>query len=129
MGNKSKRVVGSYNSVPSVRKALEALENEGHAREDISVYANEPTGSQTDTDSGKDIPNNQELQNRNESKDDDSFWEEVKDIFTPNRSEDAETENPGSVEDRDLLAPYQDDMTNGHIILALRGDSTKGPQL
>lgn len=127
--NRNRTIFGSYSSVDEARRALEDLKRDGYRKEDITLYANEPHVSHMDATPGVDTPTDQELQASKDSQSDESFWEEVKDMFTPNRTDSKSLEDSEYAEDRELLEPYQEDLSNGHILLALRGDRADGTQI
>lgn len=107
-----KRVEGVYPNVEEALRAVDQLRIKGHAREDITIVANEDVRNNVDAnvqenitvrDEGSDVSDN-----------DGSMWESIKDFFTPDDSTDY-----GYDDENAPLYLYRDSIQEGKVVVLI----------
>lgn len=105
----SKFVKGSYSSVSEAESAIDGLVAEGYSKKDITLVTNKDMSSSVENE-GVDVKTDTEA-----NREDESFWEKIKNVFTVNDYDDAD----------DVLSGYQDDIAQGNIVLLVDDDENR----
>lgn len=142
---KNDRVVhGSYDNSEETISAIEKLQAEGYTREQIRVYGNtthEKTFDKTEGDPEKprvdrsfdkvdedstdraekrSFDKSEDKDNRQDTDDDESMWEKVKDLFTSDSYDyEEESHNPNYRKENDVLYPHRNDLAGGKRVIVL----------
>lgn len=101
----AKFVKGSYATIDEANAAVEELITQGHDRSLLTLITNEETYAKYSDAAHTAV-------DTEHADDDKSAWEKVKDVFS-----DASNTDLGYEADEEVLAPYQDDIDNGKIVL------------
>ena len=102
----SNKVEGVYETIDEALRAVDRLRVEGYARNDIQVITNDETRNRVDSNYKDNItPADEEL---DQTEDDQSFWDKIKDAFTMSGPD---------YEDNNSLTTYKDDIEQGQLVV------------
>lgn len=107
-----KRVEGVYPNVDEALQAVDRLRLKGHAREDITIVANEDIRNSVDVNVQENITVRDDKADVSDN--DRSMWESIKDFFTPGDSSDYGYDN-----ENDPLYLYRDSIEDGKVVILI----------
>lgn len=86
-----KRVEGVYPNIEEALRAVDRLRMKDHARNDITIVANEDVRNHVSSNVQENITVQEEQVDHSDN--DGSMWERIKDFFTPDDSSDYDYDN------------------------------------
>ncbi|WP_080147221.1 general stress protein [Marinilactibacillus piezotolerans] len=111
----NKHVIGSYQTVDEAKQAAKNLIDQGQARDELTLAANQATAQQIDTDIPVKVYGNHHNENHPDEDNDDSVIDKIKDVFTGDSDDHSLSHT--SNEENTLLDEYQADISRGSIVL------------
>lgn len=114
-------VEGSYNTPEEAVEAVRRLEIKGYTKDDIRLVSNSASRNAFLDHSNVDVEIDSNQGSEHGHDDDRSFWDKIKDAFTLDDDYDTSNDND------DLLSPYRDDISAGHIVVIVEGEPNDVP--
>lgn len=110
-----KRVEGVYPNIEEALRAVDRLRMKDHARNDITIVANEDVRNHASSNVQENITTQEEQTDHSDN--DGSMWERIKDFFTPDDSSDYDYGN-----EDDPLYLYRDSIKEGKVVVLINKD-------
>lgn len=114
MKKSEKVVIGKYKNPEDVKAALQRLERDGYARDDVSLYTN--NSNLTKFEETYDIDMLADETKTVNDTDNESFWDKVKHMVSYDHDEKSDL----SDDEAELVDPYKEDIQEGYTIIAVR---------
>jgi uncharacterized protein (TIGR02271 family) len=120
-------VVGSYRNRDDAVSVINRLKEDGYRKEDITLYTNSENIDGLRDSQDIDVQADSAERSTEETEDNRSFWDQVKDAFSTESYNYEETaQDPAYNQEDDILYPYRDDINSGHTVIVVdnyRGDT------
>lgn len=114
---KNQTVIGSYQTEDEAIRVIKRLLSEGYLKDEITIFTNPQVGDNLSNPEHVDVAEPDLNGNDEDGKNDQSFWQSVKDAFKV-RDKDFYND-PNYTSDDDLLHTYRDDLERGNIVVVV----------
>lgn len=122
--NNKVRVEGIYPEVQEALGAVDRLRNQGYARDNITIVANEEVRGNLSSNVYAEVETQDDDMTRS-SDEDQSFWESVKDAFSTDDSyDDSNNDDPNYDRENDPVYEHRDAIRDGSVAVLVMGEPT-----
>jgi hypothetical protein len=114
---KKQTVIGSFKTEDEAMRQVKELLNDGYMKDEITIFTNSDVGERLNNPEKVDIAEPDINGNDEDGKNEQSFWESIKDAFKV-RDEDYYNE-PNYTSEDDLLHDYREELAAGHLVVVV----------
>lgn len=114
---KNQTVIGSYRTEDEAIRVIKRLLNEDYLKDEVTIFTNSNVADTLNNPEKIDVAKPDLSGNDEDGKNDQSFWQALKDAFKV-RDHDY-YEDPNYTAEDDLLHDYRDDLERGNIVVVV----------
>lgn len=111
----NQKVIGSFKTEDEAMRQVKDLLNQGYAKKDITIFTNPELGDKLSNPENVEVAEPDINGNDEDGKNEQTFWQSLKDAFKV-RGEEFYNE-PNYTSEDDLLHDYREELAAGHIIV------------